>query len=120
MKDFKKLLIWQKAMCVTDMVFDLYEEIPWQKSAELERQSTRASISITANIAEGSSRRTEKDKLRFMEIALGSAFELETLTLLLARREWSPKAQVAALLEVIDELERMVVSFMAKLRPLKS
>ena len=46
MKDFKKLLIWQKAMDITDLVFDMYEELPWQKVAELKGQSTRAAISI--------------------------------------------------------------------------
>jgi len=117
MKDFKKLLVWQKAMDVTDLVFDLYEELPWQKAAELKGQSTRASISIASNIAEGNSRRSEKDKLRFMEIALGSAFELETLALLLKRRKWSPKKEVEALLEAINELEKMLVGFMAQLHP---
>ncbi len=116
MKDFKKLMDWQKAMDITDMVFDLYEELPWQKAAELKSQSTRAAISIASNIAEGNSRRSEKDKHRFMEIALGSAFELETQTLTLQRRKWAPKAEVVALLQAIDEEQKMLMSFMAKLK----
>ncbi|MBK9195697.1 MAG: four helix bundle protein [Flavobacteriales bacterium] len=70
-----------------------------QKAAELKGQSTRAAISIASNIAEGNSRRSEKDKHRFMEIALGSAFELETQSHVLMRREWAPKEKVDALLE---------------------
>ena len=115
MKDFKKLKIWQKAMEITDLVFDMYEELPWQKAAELKGQSTRAAISIASNIAEGNSRRSEKDKYRFMEIALGSAFELETQTLVLQRRKWSPKAEVQKLLNMIDEQQKMLIGFMAKL-----
>ncbi len=115
MKDFKKLLIWQKAMTIADMVFDLYEEQPWQKVAELKGQSTRAAISIASNVAEGNSRRSEKDKHRFIEMALGSAFELETQTLVLQRREWAPEKQVAKLLDAIDEQQKMLLGFMAKL-----
>ncbi len=115
MKDFKKLLIWQKAMDITDRVFDLYEEQPWQKVAELKGQSTRAAISIASNIAEGNSRRSEKDKRRYMEIALGSAFELETQTLTLQRRKWAPMTEVTELLSAIDEEQKMLMAFMAKL-----
>lgn len=116
MKDFKKLLVWQKAMDVVNMVFDIYEEMPWQKVAELKGQSTRAAISIASNIAEGNSRRSEKDKLRFMEIALGSAFELETQTLSLQRRPWQPEKQTAELLKAIEEVQRMLAGFMNKLK----
>ena len=115
MKDFKKLKMWQKAMDITDMVFDLYEEQPWQKVAELKGQSTRAAISIASNIAEGNSRRSEKDKHRYMEIALGSAFELETQTLALQRRKWVSESSIVSLLNAIDEEQKMLMAFMGKL-----
>jgi four helix bundle protein len=106
MKDYKKLLIWQKAMNMTDLVFDMYEEQPWQKVAELKGQSTRAAISIVSNIAEGNSRRSEKDKYRFMEYALGSAFELETQTLVLQRRKWAPIKEAEQILQAVEEQQR--------------
>lgn len=117
MKDFKKLLVWQKAMDVTDMIFDLYDELPWQKASELKGQSVRAAISVASNIAEGSSRRSEKEKLRFMEIALGSTFELETQTLVLQRRAWAPVERVETILRTLEEQQKMLVSFMSKLKP---
>lgn len=117
MKDFKKLLIWQNAMEITHLVFDLYEDLPWQKASELKGQSTRAAISIVSNIAEGNSRRSEKDKLRYMEMALGSAFELETQTLVLQRRGWSPKKEIEILLKSIEEEQKMLSGFMSKLNP---
>ena len=116
MKDFKKLLVWQKAMNVVDMVFDLYEKLPWQQVAELKAQSLRAAISIASNIAEGNSRQSEKDKHRFMEFALGSAFELETQTLSLLRRPWASDTKAKALLPAIEEVERMLSGFMGKLK----
>ncbi len=116
MRDFKKLKIWQKSMELTSSVFDLYEELPYPKVAELKGQSTRAAVSIVSNIAEGNSRRSEKDKHRFMEFALGSAFELETQTLVLQGRPWAPKAEVIELLGSIEEVQRMLTAFMSKLR----
>ena len=115
MKDFKKLKMWQNAMLITDLVFDIYEDLPWQKVAELKSQSTRAAVSIASNIAEGNSRRSEKDKHRFMEFALGSAFELETQALVLKNRKWSPQAEVQQLLDLVDEQQKMLMAFMTKL-----
>ncbi|MBL7650055.1 MAG: four helix bundle protein, partial [Candidatus Hydrogenedentes bacterium] len=114
MKNFKKLEVWQLGMDIIDVVFDLYEDLPYSKVAELKGQSTRAAISITSNIAEGSSRRTEKDKLRFMEIALGSSFELETQTLVLQRRPWAPKEKVEELLMLIEHHQIKLMAFIKK------
>lgn len=117
MKDFKKLEIWQLGMDIVDMVFDLYEDMPWQKVAEYKDQSCRAAISVPANIAEGNSRRSEKDKYRFMEVALGSAFELETLTLSALRRTWCDKAKAEKILASVDREQKMLMGFMSKLQP---
>jgi len=116
MKNFKKLIVWQKAMDLTDMVFNLYEELPWQMAKELKGQSTRAAISIPSNIAEGNSRRSEKDLRRFMEFALGSAFELETQTLILGRRPWAPKAEVVQVLKSVEEQQKMLHAFMSQMK----
>lgn len=115
MRDFKKLLMWQKSMDIANRVYDIYEDLPWQKAAELKGQSTRAAVSIVSNIAEGNSRRSEKDKHRFMEFALGSAFELETQFLVLQGREWASAKDIPSMLAAIDEVQKMLIAFMAKL-----
>ncbi|MBZ0205767.1 MAG: four helix bundle protein [Flavobacteriales bacterium] len=116
MKDFKKHIVWQKSMNLTDLVFDLYEGLPWHQVSELKRQATRSAISIPSNIAEGNSRRSEKDKHRFMEIALGSSLELETRTLILQRRHWAPQDETVQVLRSIEEQQKMLQSFMNKLK----
>jgi four helix bundle protein len=64
------------------------------------------SINTGCNIAEGNSRRSEKDKYRFMEYALGSAFELETQTLVLQRRKWAPIKEAEQILQAVEEQQR--------------
>lgn len=60
-------------------VYALTDKFPSREQFAITSQITRAAVSIAANIAEGSSRSSNKDFARFLEIAIGSAFELETL-----------------------------------------
>ncbi|PLX22308.1 MAG: diversity-generating retroelement protein bAvd family protein [Marinilabiliales bacterium] len=78
MKDFKKLNVWQKGIDLVTSIYKISKNFPSEEKYGLSSQITRAAVSIPSNIAEGSSRFSEKDYFRFLEIALGSAFELET------------------------------------------
>lgn len=82
MKNFKQLLIWQNGIQITKLVYQQLEKIPRNARYELESQMIRSAISIPSNIAEGSSRSSAKDYKRFLEISLGSAYELETQLIL--------------------------------------
>lgn len=115
MKDFKKLKIWQKGMEITDLVYDLSVFMPNTEKFGLTSQMTRSAVSIPSNIAEGSSRRSEKDYFRFCEIALGSAFELESQLLVVSKRGWVETPKINAVLDLITEEQRMLFGFMDKL-----
>lgn len=117
MKDFKKLEIWQLGMSIADRVYALFEELPWQTTMKLKDQATAAAVSIPSNIAEGNSRRSEKDKYRFQEIALGSAFELQTQLLLVEMRGWLPEGRLTQLLADIELEQKKLQAFMASLTP---
>ena len=117
MKDFNKCDILPLGMEIVDMVYDLYDGLPWQQVAEYKAQSMRAGISIPSNIAEDNSRRTEREKFRYMEIALGSAFELETQTLSAQRRAWCPKDKVELLIQALEREQKMLSGFMSVLKP---
>ena len=116
MKDFKKLAMWQHGMDLIDSVYDVYDGLPWQEVSEYKGQSQRAAISIPSNIAEGNSRRSEKDKHRFIEMSLGSAFELETQTLSAMRRKWCPMAKAERIIAQVDRQQKMMMGFMEKLK----
>ena len=85
MTNFRNLKIWQKGMELVINVYKLSEMLPKEEKFGLRSQITRAVISIPLNIAEGSSRKSQKDFKRFLEFALGSAFELETQLLIINR-----------------------------------
>jgi four helix bundle protein len=84
MRDFRKLEVWDQSMQLAKMVYKLCESFPKSEIYGITQQIQRCAISIPSNIAEGCSRDSSKEFSRFIQIALGSAFELET-QLLLAR-----------------------------------
>ncbi|HUR65813.1 MAG TPA: four helix bundle protein [Chitinophagaceae bacterium] len=85
MKNFKELRMWQKGMDIATECFKLTEGFPREERFGLSAQINKSGVSIPSNIAEGSSRNSEKDHARFIEISLGSAFELETQFLIAQR-----------------------------------
>ena len=113
MKNFKGLLIWQRGIQITKLVYHQLKNIPQDARYELGSQLIRSAISIPSNIAEGSSRSSAKDYKRFIEIALGSSFELETQMIIL-REITEENEDIVSLLLLIDEEQKMLMSFMNK------
>lgn len=79
-KQFSNLNAWKNARELCIFVYSLTDNYPSKEQFAITSQTTRAAVSVVANIAEGSSRSSNKDFAHFLEIAIGSAFELETLT----------------------------------------
>ena len=75
-------------MELVDNVYTYAEAFPKTEKYGLSSQITRSAVSIPSNIAEGASRNSEKDFARFLEIALGSAFELETQLIIASKRKY--------------------------------
>jgi len=76
-------------------------------------QLRRASISIPSNISEGSSRKSTKDFVRYLRMALGSSFEVETQLLLANRSEYVQDDHLA--FELNNKVQRMLWNFIEKL-----
>jgi four helix bundle protein len=81
---FTKLIAWQKSHLLVLLIYKTTSSFPQNESYALTDQIRRASVSITSNIAEGFSRRTNKDKIQFYFISLGSLSEVQN-QLLIAR-----------------------------------
>src|SRR5258708_40370008 len=82
MEDFKNLKVWQKAHALALRVYQETRSFPKDEMYGLTSQMRRAAVSIGANIAEGSGRRSDGEFVRFLQIARGSAAELEQHLLL--------------------------------------
>jgi four helix bundle protein len=81
-RHYKDLLIWQKAMDLASVVYELTGSIPEEERFGLVVQMRRAAVSVASNIAEGQARRGTKEFLLFLSHASGSLAELETQLLL--------------------------------------
>ena len=75
---FEKLEVWQLSRKLVREIYSLTKEFPIEEKFNLTNQLRRASVSVSSNIAEGSSRSSLKDQIRFLEIAYGSLMELYT------------------------------------------
>ncbi len=115
MRNFKELKIWQKGFDIAVDCFKLTEDFPSVQKFALTSQINRSGVSIPSNIAEGSSRSSEKDYNRFLEISLGSCFELETQLLISQAVKYGDNTMTNKILANIDEEEKMMMSFMNKL-----
>jgi len=78
MRNFRQLEIWKNGIEIVKSIYFLSNKLPSEEKFGLRSQITRASISIPSNIAEGCSRSSEIEFKRFLEIAMGSLFEVET------------------------------------------
>ena len=75
---YKDLIVWQKAMELVKETYILVKKLPKEETYALSDQMRRAAISIPSNIAEGYGRKSKTEYSRFLDIARGSLFELET------------------------------------------
>lgn len=108
--NFKKLKIWQMAMEITKMVFDITDGFPPHEKFGLKNQMDRSGVSMPSNIAEGSSR-TNKSFRHFIDISLGSSFELQTQLLLANHRKYVSDEVTESLENKIEEFQRMTMGF---------
>lgn len=115
MRNFKQLLIWQKGFQLAVDALKLVSSFPKEEIFSLSKQITRAAVSIPSNIAEGSSRSSEKDYNQFFEVALGSSYELETQLLVADAVNYGEKSLRNSLLQSVQDEQKMLIGFMEKL-----
>ena len=108
--NYKNLKIWQIAMQITNDVFEILSEFPTQEKYDLRSQINRCAISIPSNIAEGSSR-TNKSFSHFLDISLGSSFELVTQLIISNNRNYISKEKLEEIENKIDEFQKMTTGF---------
>lgn len=112
---FRDLFVWQKSMDLVETVYHLTGQFPSSEQYGLTSQIRRSAVSVPSNIAEGYGRRASGDYRRFLQIALGSLFELQTQIELADRLCFLEDRIAAAIQERTREIERMLSSLIRKL-----
>lgn len=115
MKDFKKLHVWQKGFDIAVQTYRFTATLPKHEQFGLISQMTRAGVSIPSNIAEGSSRHSDKDNSRFVEMSLGSSFELETQLLIAKTVNLGNPDMREDLLNQLSSEQRMLTMYLKSL-----
>ena len=107
-KKFENLNSWKFAKELAVFVYEITDRYPSKEQFALTSQTTRAVVSIAANIAEGTSRSSKKDFYHFLEIAIGSAFELETLIIIAFERKYINQQEKNKIDESIQTTEKLI------------
>ncbi len=108
--NYQRAAVWQKSMKAAREVYRLAPRLPDEERYGMRSQITRSGVSVAANIAEGWSRETPRDKAYFFAIAQGSLAETETLLTLCEDFAWFPREETASLRELLDEVSRMLTT----------
>ena len=117
--NFKELKVWQKSRVFVKNLFLLTNQYPKDERFELVSQMRRAAISIPSNIAEGSGRNSNKDFRRFLNIAISSAYELETQIIISLDLGYILEEEFNNRSNDIHEIQKMIIGFRKSLSIIK-
>ncbi|GAA4967000.1 four helix bundle protein [Algibacter aquimarinus] len=116
MRDFRKLDIWKNGIDLVKRVYQLSDKLPSEEKFGLRSQITRASVSVPSNIAEGCSRNSEVEFKRFLEIAIGSLFEVETQLIIAKELNFIKEDELESIFSLIQKEARMINSLINKIK----
>ncbi|MFA6152045.1 MAG: four helix bundle protein [Chitinophagaceae bacterium] len=106
--NFKELNVWNDSMLLTKTVYSRTQIFPPEERFGLTAQMRRCAVSIPSNIAEGAGRSSNKEFVRFLDIAIASAYELETQVLLSIDFEYI-KENALEIINLINSVQKMLI-----------
>ena len=112
---YKDLIVWQKAMDLVCLIYEVTKGFPKDELYGLTNQLRRAVVSVPSNIAEGLARKSTTEYRNFLSIARGSMAEVETQLMIASRLNYLRKSQLPEIMVVHDEVSRMISALMTKL-----
>lgn len=115
MHNYKELQVWLKGRSLVSRIYLLTESFPEQEKFGLTSQMKRAAISIPSNMAEGAGRGSNADFGRFLSIANGSCFELETQLYIAQDLNFINEIQFKETEILMKELQKMLFSLKNKI-----
>ena len=116
MRDFRKYEIWQNGIDIAVKIYDVCDKFPKFEIYALADQLRRASVSISSNIAEGASRTSSAEFAHYLEISIGSAFEVETQLQIAKKRKYITEEVYNEIVKELQSEERQINTFISKLK----
>lgn len=110
MRNFRELEVWKDARVLAKDIYNTSKLLPDSEKYGLVSQINRCAVSIPANISEGCSKFSQKDFVRFLQISLGSAFELETHLILCQDLNFLSSEATTPIIKSIQRLQKRIVS----------
>jgi len=114
MRNYRDLVVWQKSMVLVTKVYSITRLLPKEELYGLVSQIRRSAVSIPSNIAEGYGRYSTNDYIRFLQIAIGSLYELQTQLEICLNLGYLSKDTFEKIYEQSREIERMLSSLIKK------
>ncbi len=111
----KKLDIWSRSVDFVTEIYQLTQKYPKEEIFGLTAQTRRAAVSAPLNIAEGSAKSSNKDFARFLEMAIGSLFEVETALVIACNLDYINSEELLDKQTKVNELQPMINGFKDKL-----
>ena len=115
-RNFRDYPVWQESVDFSTQVYTLTGNMPWFEKKGLCDQLQRAVVSIASNIAEGSSRPSDADFAHFLDIALGSAYEVETQLLISKNIGYIDNDTYESLIISLSSIERQLNGLIKSVR----
>ena len=112
----KDLIVWQKSIALVSHIYKQTNAYPQSELFGLTSQMRRSAISIPSNIAEGCGRNSGKELAQFLNIALGSASELETQVIISCNLGFLQKENIRETLNLLNEIIRMISALIKSLK----
>ncbi|MDG1729653.1 MAG: four helix bundle protein [Algibacter sp.] len=116
MRDFRTLEIWKNGIELVKQVYQISNKFPSEEKFGLKSQIIRAAVSIPSNIAKGCSRNSEVEFKRFLEIAIGSLFEVETQLIIAQELKFIKTKKLENIFSLIEKEAKMINSLINKIK----
>ena len=116
MRNFRNLEIWSRGIELVKEIYKLTSKFPSNEKFGLISQMQRASVSIPSNIAEGCSRNSDVEFKRFLEIAIGSSFELETQIIIANELNLINPTETKETIIIINTLQKQINALITKIK----
>jgi four helix bundle protein len=114
-KSFRDLIVWQKSVSLVTDIYQVTSQFPKEEIYGITSQIRRSAVSIPSNIAEGYGRKSTQDYIRFLQVAVGSLYELETQMEISINLEYLKRETYTELNGKFTEIEKMLVSMINKI-----